>query len=77
MRSMVNETIGQRIRVLRHAEGLTLPELASAMGVTKSAVSQWESGCITNIRLDTFLLLTKFFGVTSHYLITGESDARA
>ncbi|WP_048859943.1 helix-turn-helix domain-containing protein [Acidisphaera rubrifaciens] len=35
---------GARVRDLRHARGMTQSELADAIGVSRSAVAQWESG---------------------------------
>jgi transcriptional regulator with XRE-family HTH domain len=64
--------MGNRIRALREAEGLTQEELASAMGVTRAAVSMWESGLTQNIRPQHLLLLAKFFGVTPQFLVNGE-----
>lgn len=37
-------TIGERIRKERLAHGLTITELAERIGVTRSAVGQWENG---------------------------------
>ncbi len=49
-------SVGARIRALRRARGLTQDELATACGVSRSAVAQWEtdragqlSGNITRI----------------------------
>lgn len=39
--------IGERIRRLRKSEGITLDELATRSGITKSALSQIERGLIT------------------------------
>jgi len=39
--------IGERIRRLRKSEGITLGELATRSGITKSALSQIERGLIT------------------------------
>jgi transcriptional regulator with XRE-family HTH domain len=36
-------TVGERIRALRHARGMTQDELASLCDVSRSAVAQWET----------------------------------
>jgi transcriptional regulator with XRE-family HTH domain len=36
-------SVGTRIRALRRARGLTQDDLATACGVTRSAVAQWET----------------------------------
>ena len=39
-----SHAIGERIRLARQARGLTQEQLAEAVGVTRSAVAQWETG---------------------------------
>lgn len=65
------ETMGDRIRMLRQAKGLTQEELGARVGVSKVAVSQWETGSTANIRLKTFLALVDELGTTPQYLIFG------
>ncbi|MFL5284572.1 MAG: helix-turn-helix domain-containing protein [Rhodopila sp.] len=38
------DLIGQRVRAERHQRGLTQDELAQRVGVSRSAVAQWETG---------------------------------
>lgn len=51
------ETMGDRIRLLRQSKSLTQEQLGDRLGVSKVAVSQWETGSTSNIRLKTFLTL--------------------
>ena len=37
------ETVGARIRAARLAQGMTQADLATAVGVSRSAVAQWET----------------------------------
>lgn len=50
---------------------LTQTDLAEAVGVTKTAVSAWETGYAENIRLHTFGMLCKVLAVNYEYLIWG------
>lgn len=65
------ETMGDRIRVLRQARGLSQSQLGERLGVTVGAISQWESGATKNIKLETFLALCDELGVSGHYLVLG------
>ena len=65
------ETMGDRIRLLRTARGLTQGELAKLCGVTTSAVSQWEIGSTANIKLKAFLLLVQALRTDFEYLVFG------
>lgn len=65
------ETMGDRIKQLRAARNLTQEQLAKATGVTKSAVSQWESGSTKDLKLKTFLLVLEALGTDANYLIWG------
>ena len=70
------ETMGERIRQLREARGLTQTQLGEATGVTKSAVSQWEGGATSNIKLQAFMLLCEALSTDPAYLIWGPERAR-
>jgi transcriptional regulator with XRE-family HTH domain len=72
---MDTETMGERIRMLRLARGLSQQQLADRLGVTTGAVSQWESSSTENIKLRTFLELCEVLVVTPHYLVLGQSAA--
>lgn len=66
------ETMGDRIRQLRIARGLTQSQLGELCDVTKSAVSQWEDGSTSNIKLQTFMKLCLALQTDPEYLIWGE-----
>jgi transcriptional regulator with XRE-family HTH domain len=67
----ITETMGDRIRTLRQARGLTQEELGEACGVSKSAVSQWEDGSVENVKLKTFLKLIEVLRTDHDYLVWG------
>lgn len=69
------ETMGDRIKMLREAKGLTQEQLGKLVGVSKAAVSQWELGQAQNIKLETFLTLLNVLGVKYEYLIYGPNRA--
>lgn len=43
--------LGIRIRAARESQGWTQPELGKMVGVSKSAVNQWENGAVQNLKL--------------------------
>ncbi len=55
--------IGERIRRIRKTEGITLGELATRSGITKSALSQIERGIITP-SIVTFKSILDALGIT-------------
>lgn len=68
------QTMGERIRTLRQARGLSQSQLAEKVSVTVGSVSQWESGDIKNIKIPTFLKLCTELGTTPHYLAFGPNQ---
>lgn len=65
------ETMGQRIKQMRDQRGWTQTQLADLVGVTVSAVSQWELDQTENVKLLPFLRLAKLFETDPHYLVFG------
>jgi transcriptional regulator with XRE-family HTH domain len=74
------ETMGDRIKLLRVARGLSQGRLGQMCGVSEAAVSKWENGSTANIRLPTFMCLCESLHTDPAYLIYGASrsgNARA
>lgn len=69
------ETMGDRIRRLRVAKNYTQEQFGKLVGVSKSAVSQWEDGSTKNIKLVPFLKAVDVLGTDVLYLIHGDSRA--
>jgi len=66
--SFVN--IADRIRNLRKARGISQEEFADQIGVSRQAVSKWESEQSTP-DIEKIILISDFFGVTTDYLLKG------
>lgn len=66
--------IADRIQSLRKAKGISQEEFANRIGVSRQAVSKWESGQ-SMPDLEKIVLLSDFFGVTTDYLLKGVGPA--
>ncbi len=67
------EGVAARIREARRALGLTQDELARRVGVSRSAVAQWETDRTGQVRAN-LARVAAVLGVSIGYLITGESE---
>lgn len=61
-------TIGEKILNMRKARGWSQEELAERVGVTRQAVSRWESGS-AKPDADKIIALCDLFGVSADYLL--------
>lgn len=59
-----------RIQQLRKAKGISQETLADQIGVSRQAVSKWESEQATP-DVEKIILLSDYFGVTTDYLLKG------
>lgn len=62
-------TLGEKIKMLREEQGLTLEQVGDAVGVGKSTVRKWENGIIANMRRDKIAALAKALHTTPAYLM--------
>ncbi len=70
------ETTGQKIKLLRTEKNISQEELASALGVSRQAVSKWEQDQVL-ITLEKLRDISRFFGVTMESLVaTDGSDIK-
>ena len=67
--------LNENIRKLRLARGVSQVELASALGVTKQSVSNWENDNILP-SIEMLVCLSKTFGVSTDYLLGLEDIPR-
>lgn len=66
----------ERVREARSLTKLTQEALAGELGVTRSAVAQWEMAEGTAPSVDNLIGLAKRSGMTFEYLATGPRRAR-
>lgn len=66
--------IGEKIFLLRKQFGLSQEALAEKLGVTRQAVSKWESGSSVP-ELETVVALARTFGVTTDYLLSFDAPS--
>ncbi len=67
--------IGERIKALRKKRGLTLEELAEAIGTSKQNVHRYERGIVTNIPAEKILALANALETTPSELMGWASEA--
>lgn len=67
-------TLGDRIKLKRKSAKMTQEELAKKTGVTKSAISQYESGLTKKMDGDKLLLIAKSLSVSAEWLIYGKDQ---
>lgn len=70
-------TLAERIKQERKGRGLTQNQLGNLIGVSKSSVSQWESGLTKRMDGTNMVSLAKALGVNSYWLATGKGDKNA
>lgn len=68
--------LGRRIQELRREKGISQEGLAEKMGVSRQAVSKWESGQSAP-DLEKLVALSEFFGTTTDYLLKGIEPVQA
>lgn len=62
--------IADRIQTLRKSKGISQEELADKIGVSRQAVSKWESEQ-SFPDIEKIILLSEYFNVTTDYLLKG------
>lgn len=67
--------LGNRIKELRLARGLSQAELAVRAGVTGGAVSQWENGVAKSLKGESLVRAAQALGVAPSDLLAATSRA--
>ena len=62
--------MADRIQYLRKTKGISQEELADKVGVSRQAVSKWESEQSTP-DLEKIIIMSDFFEVTTDYILKG------
>lgn len=62
--------IADRIQELRKIKGISQEELADGIGVSRQAVSKWETGQ-SEPNIEKIVLLSNYFDTTTDYLLKG------
>lgn len=62
--------MADRIQYLRKSKGISQEELADKVGVSRQAVSKWESEQSTP-DLEKIIIMSDYFGVTTDYILKG------
>ena len=65
----------ERIKKCRLDNGMTLLEVANALGVREATAQRYESGEIKNLKHETVLEMARIFGCSPAYLMGWEDDA--
>lgn len=66
--------MADRIQALRRAKGISQEELADKVGVSRQAVSKWESEQ-SMPDLEKIIIMSEFFEVTTDYILKGIEPA--
>jgi SOS-response transcriptional repressor LexA len=69
----MNKSISMKIRELRKERKLTQQQVADAIGISRVAVSKWESGETKDLKRDSLIGLSALFGVSLNELLDAES----
>lgn len=68
--------LGARIKAAREDVPLKQEELADAVGVSRSAVSQWENGQTDNLKIENLFAVARAVRKTVDELVFDESESR-
>jgi transcriptional regulator with XRE-family HTH domain len=64
-------SIGHRIRTERKARDMSQEAMAKKLGISREAISQWETGDILYLKPENLVRTARLFGVTVEWLVFG------
>lgn len=67
--------VAERIYTLRKERGLSQEQLAEIAGVSRQAISKWESEQSAP-EIDKIILMSEYFGVSTDYILKGSEPKR-
>lgn len=67
-------TIGERIKQKRNALGLSQQDVGTYVGVSRSAVSMWETGDSKGLKPESLVLAAEVLKTTEKWLVFGTND---
>ena len=70
---MENLSLGKRIASMRNALKMSQESLAKAIGVSRVAVTKWESGDTQNLKFHNLVSLLRIFRVTFDELVKSDT----
>lgn len=73
-KATVEETVGGRIRAMRLANNLTQEDFANELGVSRSAIAQWETDRAGQVR-ENLERIAKVLKTSVGYLLSGETGS--
>ena len=65
--------LNERLHDLRKKAGYSQEQLAELLGISRQAISKWESGQ-GNPDIDNIIKLTKIYQVSADYILLGRED---
>lgn len=65
--------LNERLQYLRKKAGYSQEQLAELLGISRQAISKWESGQ-GNPDIDNIVKLTKIYQVSADYILLGRED---
>lgn len=73
---MPNEIFMKRMKELRQKKGISMEELATALGVSKSRINMWENnGSVP--RSDILLKIAEYYDVPTDYLLGNNTPSES
>ena len=73
---MPNEIFMKRMKELRQKKGISMEDLANALGVSKSRINMWENyGSVP--RSDVLVKIAEYYNVPTDYLLGNNNPAEA